>query len=73
MVLQWVPSHGKVKHDWKPACGVDEFVLRAWNAKADCVANERARRRFVGSDRSHHAKEVQLAMPYEIKIILLLD
>ena len=67
--LFWIPSHGKIKRSWIPHCGASEFQLRAWNAKADAVANQAARSRAQGSARERWNTACFAARDYEHQVI----
>ena len=67
--LFWIPSHGKIKSSWIPHAGATEFQLRAWNAKADAVANQAARARAQGSARESWNTACYAARDYEHRVI----
>ena len=67
--LFWIPSHGKIKSSWIPHSGATEFQLRAWNAKADAVANQAARARAQGSARESWNTACYAARDYEHRVI----
>ena len=67
--LFWIPSHGKIKSSWIPHSGATEFQLRAWNAKADAVANQAARASAQGSARESWNTACYAARDYEHRVI----
>eukprot|EP00435_Cladocopium_sp_Y103_P029088 s2744_g7.t1 len=66
--FQWVPSHGRHVASWRPE-HFSEFDLRQWNAIADQLARDAAKRRLSGSDREACAAARRHAYFWEMETL----
>jgi hypothetical protein len=72
VVISWVPSHGKVNEKYRGHALLPEYVVRAWNDRADRAAKRAQLARALGSERKMWIERCRAAKVWETKAVAAL-